>query len=372
MILLSTLSSISIRSGTEYSEFEKFNKTRSDFTDTSRSKLNSKSSAALAKAGWTVNDYYMASRWWLHDSNIFNHEKFKLFLENNGEKTSLFSLDTLSFALKSLWQYLIVLLIGMFAIIFCNHGEHGLYRKGWQLPLALTATVFGLLAVAAIRFPTRVAIPAFSFLLMLAIIFRPMMGNLWRTAKSFANVIGIICGIIIVYFSSTLYAGMVTEEAFSKLLRVNTELSMNIVKNRFGKDVMILDANPSNFNMFAEHPSPLSEFAGALNYVSFPFGWMIDSPQYNRFLRENGFKSRSELVPLMIDNPRLILRFGESDEDNFNEFAGYLQKHLQSHYGDRFPGKAILIEKILDRKELPSGMGWVFFRFVSVQSSSQG
>jgi hypothetical protein len=365
IIFLIAIASAAIFKNTDaYKEFKEFNSIRSSFTDTNKSAFNTKTPQALVKTGWDLDDYYLAQRWWFHDSNIFNNESFTTFLNNNAETSrSIISRSHFMYIFKSYQNNIFVLLL-CFAVLIINRSKQIDVGKTQKtlLILSIISVISAWLVLSAIRFPPRIAIPLFAYLVILTAIFRPLFRLPQIKYSYFTTVISVLCCTGILHNAYSTYSQLAKETSFSKLLRPYSAVSINMLQKIYGSNTIFLNVNDSNYIMLAESPNPLLEYKDALKYVSFPSGWLINSPHYKSFLFNNNFKDRENVVPLMVNNPRVILRFWQIPEDPYEEYAKRLQSHMQAHYGKRSPGTKIVINKILDRRIMADGGGWVFFR----------
>jgi hypothetical protein len=147
--------------------------------------------------------------------------------------------------------------------------------------------------------------------------------------------------------------------ALLKRIKKHSDSAILKVCEMNGPGTILASASGSSF--FVEAADPLREYRDIVGFTSLPMGWMIGSPVYNEFLRDNGLIDRKNVVARMIDNPRVVLAFWDSELLPFNLYEGQFLNHLQSNYAGLFPGREIFLNKIFDNRNVIGNFGWVFF-----------
>ena len=135
------------------------------------------------------------------------------------------------------------------------------------------------------------------------------------------------------------------------------------VQKQYGKDTIFLNVNAmSNADFSSEYSNPLKEYRDMVSFTNFPIGWMIDSPFYNRFLKDHGFTDREHVVPEIIKRQNVVLCFWDSEKIPWSNFSKCFATHLNSRYSQMFKGKSIVLKTVLDNRH--ASEGWLFFRLV--------
>ncbi len=371
-IMIATGAAMLYRSSPEYESFASYNIIRSEYLDTARSFQNSQTGRALIATGWTPADYMMAGSWWLHDGNIFSGEKLALFMQNNSKPTALASLATLKIAISQNLPLIAMIVLALLPVaLFKTNNESFSARKSLILAGSFSLTVLALLVVMAIRFPTRIAIPLFANLMLCGTLLLPHISGGWirsATARTFITLFSVSATCYIIFVSAT---ELSREGKQLKLIKQSTGESIATIQRQIGADAVFLCANVINENAFfnLEAVSPLKEYRGSPDFINFPIGSLIASPPYNSFLRKYGFVDRYQAVPKMIDNRKLVLAYWCQNQ-SFEEYEERFLIHLNDNYAAMFPGKKILLEPVLDRRNNISRFGWVFFRIITLPKTA--
>lgn len=356
VIIVATVWAQAFRNTSEYADYEKFNKVRADFFDTTMSDATDNTLQALSSNGWNIFDHFLAhENYWLHDSVLFSAEKLETYMMQN--KGPLISFQLWSENLRSHSGSIVVFIFTFAALLIRRHHSPPLGRtKQWVLACALAFTLFNILLLMMIRFPPRVALPVFACLILYAVLFRPFLGRATEVrAVSVSWALWIICcaSILSVFFINFRSINMLTSVLKKNLAYAN--LSIKAVQQVAGKDVMVLNGNSTHPILCADYANPLREYWDLAPFISIPSLWLISSPSYNVFLRDHRLVDRKEIVPRMVNNPKVILAFYSWSDVLLNSFS----EHLQLHYGSLFPGKMITLKTVLDTRTLGQ-YGWVF------------
>jgi len=364
-----------VRNTPEYSAYKEFNNIRSMFNDTSQSDWdwNSRSQQALATTGWNISDYYLAKEFlWFHDSTLFSAHKLETFMQyKDSSITSIFDFQT---RLEDLRQYvfnLIIVILSLTALLIGRHDPPSFVRSGRRLvSCALIITLINLLLLSMIRFPPRVALPVFACLVLSALVFRPFLGGVLeiRSGRLSWTIWSILCAAVLVTTVS-LYRSGVQLLTNDRVIKTFADQSIRAVQRVAGDDTIFMLMQGSFGH---ESLNPLKEYRDMVPLRIFPGGWMIGSPGYNAFLRANGLIDREHVVPKMVNNPKIVLAFWETQPQSVYKICNLLQQHLQLHYGAQFPGATLVLDTVLDKRiPLKTGpYGWVFYAIKTVPHSS--
>ncbi len=370
--LLLTLGCTSMqRDSAEYRSFSEFNKVRSQLVDTHLAEPNAQTMEAMKNTGWTIFDYMLAGDWWFHDAKIYNKNTFSSFITKNSN--NILGLISFSYAVDTIKNNafsLIIILLCTVQLIAGTFGGVRIKGKIYYLQLFLTVITLSIIvSMTAMRFPPRIAIPVFSYLLLLGIALRPYYNNRQTTGGFLQTCIyGFFCAAVL-YLTFYNYRTYEDNRSTSKQIKNFTEQTIPLVQKISGPDTIFVNANVSNISFNSESANPLKEYRDMAPFINFPGGWLIASPPYNTFLRENGFIDRNHAVPRMIDNGKVVFCFWQSPLDNFEQFSEFFLAHLGMRYASEFPGKTFQLETVYDSRGVRGNFGWIFFRIHGVPMS---
>lgn len=363
-LTLSLLSGMVIRGGDDYSEYQEFNKIRSEFNDTSRSLRNAQTPQALFAAKWSNEDYLVTQNWWLHDSTFFNSEQITAFLEKNGSKSASFNASDMKRNFSSHIIYSLVILLWALVLLLANKPT-----KLTKIQIVNLLLYFFLIAVVlilmGIRFPPRIAYPCFLMLFLSSLLF---FDDFQESHGLFS--LKIVPPLLFVFFLIYSFAPIarqkIAEVEGTKWAKKYIDQSLKTILQTNGSDSVIVDVNPG---FVPTNYFPFQENDPILKSRVMPFGWLVGTPAYLDFLQREGLGDRSTVVAKMIDNRRIVFRFWDSQ---YLPFEAYVKSDFLRHLRQRYtvPGSDRHLElKILnDHRE--GGNGLVYFQVVTVPDQS--
>lgn len=343
-----------------YDSFLAYNQVRSDFLDTHKSDRNEKTDDALSHAGWNNEDYKVAKEWWLYDEEIFSTEKICKFLEINAR--TVISVYDIKNLFKSPFVILICasLLICQFKTKFLAIPDdkkrfvHDILIKSIGIIILLTV------ALSMIRFPMRVKVPIYIFILCYVILLqitKPKEVNLQsRYSKKWKYLL--LAAIITTFMISHNKLVKSTQEDY-KFQQYTIESYNSVIELQTADTIFV----PLNIRTIINTVSPLSEYNSLPHYNSIPAGWLIRSPIYYQYIQKLGLDNGSELTRYMINNDKIVLTYYWSPEDNqlIEDFVEFINQHYSPF------GKRLALEMVMDkRKSSDKGKeGWVFYKIAT-------
>jgi len=368
LILLSATMEFALHGTPAYKSFQRFNAVRIDFVDTQRSALNPRSSFALEKAGWSKQDYELATELWLHDGTIYGTDRIKTFLDANSDSTlSLVSADKLLESAMNNQLFLLLLCMCCAVVLFSAPESYPVPGARLALVrncarLAFIAYVAEVVLLATIRFPQRVAIPVFCFSIVMFMLFRPLVSTKWVMKALYRRLFFGATVPLLLFLAYLLYDEVSSPASFFMHHNERTEQALTAVQDINGPGTIFIFPN---LKLFAQNSgiNPLREYRDAEPFIFFPIGWLIGSPAYTDFLAKYGFGDRHRAVPAMVDNKNVVLCVFRSNDGKFDEWVSNFLGHLEQHYGQLFPGREFALEPVLDKRE--RGVGWEFFRVIT-------
>lgn len=337
-------------------DYTGFNRARAMFNDTSRGAVTASTEAALAATGWSREDYLVARNWWLHDGTLFSRARFETFLAANAGVAELFSPALWYEHLRQYAGYL-VLCAGGVALLA---GRGGARVSLWAYLLYLG----GLLALMGMRFPQRVALPAFFLAFVYGLVlFSAREGR--EQERGYAP-LG-YCGLILLAAALGLLAPETLKahsySVHSRQMQTFLDETRRAVLEKNGDDTCFVDVNPHKFpNSFR----PFAENEPGLRLPILSGGWHVGTAAYAEQFRRAGLGDRTTAVAAMIDNRRIVLSFWDSPALTYADYVGGIfLPHLQRHYLSASSGEKIRAEIVRDFRQ--GGYGMVYFRLVKLR-----
>ncbi|WP_282198974.1 hypothetical protein [Collibacillus ludicampi] len=349
-----------------YKQYDKFNSVRSSFMDTAMGDFHSGTEEALRKTGWTLDDYRMAKLLWIHDEDIFNSESFQTFLQKNAVPyVSLFSLSKGISAIKGTMGYGWLLLCALFIIMGSNTvayelplGKERLIRR--LSVLSFLMIIMGIMVLACIRFPNRVAIPLYIDLLGLMVLMKPLFTQ--KNKGAIAKRMTFVAGLVMILLSLNNYGNLEQQAYVREINKRHFEDSIRLLQQEY-RDPLFIHLR---INLVADTANPFKEFGDVQHYNMVPASWVIRSPYYYDSLHQYGLSSGKEIVPFSVNNKNAIYIFFESgDYFQFSSFSRYFENHLNTHYASLYTNKRLRIEPVLHTTFQDGdghSQGWVFFQ----------
>lgn len=355
------------RSNTEYRSFAEFNKVRSQLVDTHVAEPNTQTMEAMKNTGWTVFDYMLAGDWWFHDAKIYNKNTFSSFISGNtNNRFGIISVKSAIDTIKVNTYNIIIIVLCIAQLIATARKQAEENNNIYNLQLLLTAvTLAAIVAMTAIRFPPRVAIPVLSFLLLISMTTRQTKMTCHRPGN-FILICSYCCCAAVILLTFYNYNSQEKFRYTSSQIKNYTDQTISLVQKEFGSDVILVNANVSNISFNSESAKPFKEYRDMVPFTNFPGGWLIASPPYNAFLKDNGFIDRNHAVPRMVGNNKVVFCFWQSPLDNFEQFSEFFLAHLSMRYAQEFPGKVLQLQTVLDTRGVKGNFGWVLFRVHAV------
>jgi len=356
------------RSTPESRAYAKFNQSRSDLLDLHSGAPTGKTLAALTVSGWSIYDYILAGDWWLHDAKIYNQATFTSFTSQNSNKfAEMISADSSIQAVTTFKLPLVITLACLFLMLSSQPFTCRLV--GWQrygIWGAGVITLGALVLMSSIRFPPRVALPVFAYLVLLGVISSALFPGR-RLARTPIHVgIAGVCAIAVAICTFSMLETDYRHRQMARQVKEFTDATLRQVMNNAPADTIMVTANVLGFSYNSEATHPLRAFRDSLSIIDFPSGWLIASPPYNAFLHQYGFVDRNHAVPRMIANDKVLFSYWQSPIENFELFTNNFLAHLRARYAAEFPGKSFQVETVLDNRGVKGNFGWVFFRLHAV------
>lgn len=367
-LAISTACNRIYRTSPEYRSYAEFNKSRSDLLDLHVGESATAPFDAIRLSGWNIYDYILAGNWWLHDATIYNKKSFEFFTEQNSSKFSkMFSVNS---SISAVNTFKLPLIITAICLLLTLSSTPLIRRiEGWRLYAvsgSVAITLGAIILMSGIRFPPRVALPVFCYLILLLAIASAIFTKRNFPIGPIRLLISSVCVIAV-----TAGVFLILKEEYQKRLMAGqikgfTDTTIQQVVNNTPADTVLVTANISGYSYKSEAIHPLREFRNSLAIQDFPGDWLTASPPYNRFLQKNGFIDRTHTVPRMIDNDRVLFSFWQSPNENFELFSHDFLAHLNGRYSTEFPGKTLQIVPLFDNRGVRGNFGWVFFRIKAI------
>lgn len=358
------------KSTNEHKAFAEYNQIRSVFNDTLRGQYYGDITLkALGKTGWSPEDYAFFRLWILYDEVLFNPASIETFTTENDpqDKAPVLELaaNRIKKSLNASKRYTLVLAFSILSLFLYRLGS--LLRLSIQDKLkivaALGAVCTGIVFLMYYRFPARLYVPLYSYLLGTAfLIFRleglPSAGG--RDVPTLRK-IGVAASLLLM----VLTVGFVTAqgrqilhvlEASQKEKEYIHRCLTDVKEKSIHPDPLLVLADPL-YGLRFETVHPLRELSDFPDVRVFPGGSRIGSPAYFDALGQIGLKGGREFLRWIIDNDEvfLILMAGEGGRD---QTVRYL---WESYFSRRIvPGEKIRLLPAHDFRNR-HGAGLVFY-----------
>lgn len=340
---------------------------RSKILDTKTGHINENTEIALKKADWSTADYFLLRHWWTYDESIYNYDKMEEFLKNNSPNL----IDAISFidGFKSLYSTsCFIFPVFFLAIILIKHKDdlstqrNRFNNLSWGLLMFTVALIYGL---ACIRFPLRVAVPIYIYLLMLLVILRPSI-TIKRKLQYRVILVAEVALIIMVL-------DCVNIKAFSqqanniKFFKEQNEGKIQTIQQYNGADTYFINLTPPLVNI---EGNPITEIRKSISYNDVPGGWLIGTDQYYNYLAQYEFNSGKQLIESSIDNPKTVFYFYQPPiKEYYSEFTKHIIEHFEDHYGQT--GRRFKLDILEDTRLMDKAgneVGWVYFIIKTVNT----
>lgn len=350
---------------TSFKEYEQWNTARSNFMDTAMGDFHEGTPDALQKTGWSLDDYRMAKLLWVHDEKIFSEDHFTTFLAwNNQGSRSLFSIEKGIASLQSSIRYLLIGMGGILLLFVSPTRSYDLSEDKKKIirrtiVVTISVIVVGILVLACIRFPNRVALPLYLYLFGLILITRPIFRKSNR--GYLRTVFSVAVGAYLLFLTIYNYGNLQQQGMERRRDKTSFEESVQVLQKKYQDPLFI----QFRINLVADSANPFREFQESVAYRSLPTSWLIRSPYYYKSLKQYGLTSGEELPVYTVDHQNAIYVFYQSgDYFQFSAFSRYFENFLQTHYASRFPNQHLQVVPVYTRL-YPDGegkeKGWFFF-----------
>lgn len=368
ILLLSIVNFAYLQSGDNHA-YNVYSKLRKKFHDTDKGYPHGAVTiAALQKTGWDWDDYVLfRDYWFVYDRHRFNAEKLSVFLEANDPKTKLPLVrhiqDRVSYAYRENKKN-IHFLAASFALILLygfTRSRAGSFRKTIARLAAFGIVLSSMLFLMYYRFEPRVYLPLFLYLFgSAAVLFcddpqslifshRLTPVILWVAMSALAALTWGQAALIAKDFHEDLLASDNNRRYLKNALkRFETNLSD-------AEERVFFIMNPLT-NLMVETVHPLQEKKELSNLAFIPFGWQINSRQYDSILAHLNLENGRELLKWTVDNRNavwcwLLLK---PEENNLpHRITNYFNRHIVSD-------RRVAFRTISDYRDR-NGTGIVFF-----------
>lgn len=358
VVVLGVFCSVIVRGGETYSRYFNYIKARGIFHNTLRGSMTANTGPASFAVGWNYDDFNVMKNWWIYDGDIFSFEKIEKFMDVNAASRNLFSFDMFknNFNAKKIAVVLIIAW-GVAWIIGYNKEKNWYW---WFLLLVIMCLpVFYLMGV---RFPPRISVPS---LFMLFLYGAVLTGRNYNNTQFVSIVTEISKLAIVVALGVCLVPELQGRVASAEATSINKQYldrSLLEVIRVNGPDSIIVDVNPASLPLTS---SPFEENDPVLKIPVLGPGWLIETPAYLEQVQRAGLGGQKAVVPAMIDNPRVVLRFWDSPWLSFSSYVkGTFLRHLRQNYNVPESGRTIDVNVVKDFRQ--NGAGVVYFRLVTI------
>lgn len=358
VVLAGLLCGVFVRSGEAYGRYREFNQVRAIFHDTSRGSITAATDQALRAAGWNLDDYFVLKAWWLHDGELFSAGKIRQFLDVNAGQDRMFVAAAAKQRFADYSRLLLLLFVWGLLLVGTADKERG--RLAW---FGVFAGMFlAVFLLMGIRFPPRIAVPCFFMLLLYGSVllagpvgrgrFRAIVGQVGAVAIAG----GILAGFLPVFRElRAAHPGRLQIKSY-----VDRSLLAVVAAN--GPDTLLVDVDPDQWPVST---FPFQEHDPVMNIPVLATGWLVGSPMYLEQLRKAGLAGGAAVVPAMIDNRKIVLRFWASPNISVEGYVrGTFLKHLRHHYDVPGSGRTVELKPFMDFRQ--GGNGAIYFHLVTV------
>ncbi len=336
----------------ESREFITYEKLRRSFTDTVKGLFyKDRTPAALAKTGWTIEDYVTFGRWILYDDTMFNTDRLRTFLNENDPQQSPSILSLISKRLgvnyKKSKYYTLVFILTILAFILSRWVR--LITLPREDAIRIVLVIGGILAMilffAYYRFQARVYIPLYAYAVTMSLVLLQVKaphGENARTEKVPVFLAICIAALTIGAYGAAFARG---NEVFRSLDASRNKKRyvvqcLNVVKSReAGVDPILVLMDPSD-SLCRESVHPIREMADYVDLMFMPGGTDINSPRYYQILRTLNLASGHEFLRWTIDNDRILFALfagGTAHHDDYAQmWLSYLNRRICTEGGVKF------------------------------------
>ncbi len=257
-----------------------FNKIRGSLHDTPLLTWDENTRSILSKINWSENDFTMFASWFYTDRKIFSTDALKTFVKYRHVEAPLtLSLQKtfVKFSQSFSEELIYILLLFIFLILLSQKNK----IRVFLLMLLLWYVIVSIYLINFVRFPPRVAIPAFLFLSLSLVLFSEVRPSPWFQNNRILSKIIIISSIILFIIFSPLHNSFSDSRTndsnhrqFITVLTTLKELNPEGIFVTWGASLKYEDCSP--FVTKKELPE--------INILG--LGWRINSPPYLDFLKK--------------------------------------------------------------------------------------
>jgi hypothetical protein len=334
-----------LKSSNEHKAFAEYNQIRSVFNDTLKGQYHGDITLkALDRVGWSPEDYAFFRLWILYDEVLFNPESIKTFTSENDPQNRASALELAANRIKRSLnagkRYTLVLIFSVLSLfLYRLSGLLQLSRQDkLRVGVALTTVCTGIVFFMYYRFPARLYVPLYCYLLgTVFLLFRLEGGSLEGekdvpTLRKIGVVASLLLMVVTVGFVAAqgrqilhiLEASQTEKEYIHRCLTDVKEKSLH-------PDPLLVLADPL-YGLRFETVHPLRERSDFPDVRVFPGGSRIRSPAYFDALRQIGLKGGREFLRWIIDNDEvlLILMAGKGGRDRNVKYLweSYLSRRI--------------------------------------------
>jgi hypothetical protein len=357
----------------EHKAFAEYNKVRSVFHDTVKGFYNGDMTLrALETVGWSLEDFAIFRFWMLYDSDLFNVDTLKTFINENDPQKKAFVLELIPRRMmesydRSKHHTLLLVFAILSFFVYRFHNLLGLSRND-KLRIIVS---LGLIAASVVffmyyRFPARLFVPLYMYLAGMAyLVFQVGKESIQDRGRVPASKkIAVISAMLLAVLSlGQIYAQGKALARDAETRRSNKDYihrCMAAVKNdpAYGDPLLVFMDPSSGLHSKAVHP--LKELSDFPEVRIFPGGSKVNSQVYFDALRQLGLKDGRDFLRWLINNEDARLLINARSSEHMSKV-----KYLwESYYARQIaPGRGVRMVPIHGCKGRRGG-GLVFFGVV--------
>ena len=346
-------------------EFLKFNKVRSSFQDYIGGEyFEGTTEKAAHDAGWSINDYWFFRMWTIYDDKLFSAEKVGIFLKENSPTGTMLPEIILERIIASATEnkHYVLLFVFTFLSLVC-YGLRpflSLERKEKAtILLSMGFMVLGIIFLMYYRFPSRIYIPLFVFILGTAFIFFDIKA-VTRPQNALLTAAGLVFLVLAVVEGYTQSKTNLQSLQYTQVENSYVRSCLEQVRSRYGDPLLLQLLPTASHGLGIEriHPfRPSTDFTLDNRIFYNP----VNSPRYYAQLEQYGIKDGNAFLKWTINNERVLFVFFDEGGQ-----VGELVRKLWELYYDKHisPDHHVSLEKVADFRQ-SSGIGFVFYRMIA-------
>lgn len=294
-------------------------------------------SASLNAVGWNADDYYVSRFWFTYDQNIFGFDKMSQFLFYDMFHIlipyAINQIDLMQIV-ESTIPFSLMIIVGLIIILDSDRRPFMFQLRGinyfwikWVTVLSLVTMIGVSFALFFYRFPPRVYIPLFSYVLITMLFVRSLV--MVDKKVIFRNVRkgllgGCLCFIVLLsVFQTGVYQKV---NALKTEWQNKADIAFSTMINVLGNDTIFINGAGAAATFIST--DPFKETIG-VNYILTPPGWIVNTPTYYDFMKKYNI-SESDIIKYSIDNKKVVYSFFCQGWYSVDKFERYFNRHYGS------------------------------------------